>query len=160
MSSLSKYLESEKKAISREWPSLIMPGIVGLVILWMLIFNSGSTLAASQSMTFEPSIPQGVRWTIPLDLDRLYLAVAYAESGNCGTPWHRKANNCVSIMAWKNGKRYLRPYKSVEASIQAFKSLWRDSYKVFPTMKEAIVWTGNDRSSSWLANVTHFYTIP
>ena len=94
-----------------------------------------------------------------VDLDKLYLAVAYAESGNCKTAWHQKANNCISIMSWAGGRRHLRSFASRNDAKNYFKKLWVRSYGGrLPTLKDAIKYTGNDKAKAWHKNVMTFYT--
>lgn len=61
-------------------------------------------------------------------------------------------------MAWdENNNRYPRTFKTKAESYAAFKKLWAKSYKTFPTYALAVRYSGNDRASSWLRNVTKFY---
>lgn len=93
-----------------------------------------------------------------VDLDKLYHAVAVAESGNCSTAWHKKANNCVSIMSWKGGKRHLRSFSSIDDSKAYFKQLWVRAYgNRLPTLKDAIKYTGNDKAYGWRNTVISVY---
>lgn len=60
-------------------------------------------------------------------------------------------------MTWKNGKRELKQYPSIEANKQAFKSLWKRLYgNRFPTMADAIRYSGNDNAEAWLKNVVYY----
>lgn len=95
--------------------------------------------------------------TQALDLDKLAYAVSCAETacGKDGTA--RKRNNLHGIMCWKNKKRYPCYFSSPEASTQRFKEIWAKSYKVFPTMKEARRWTGNDSPERWLQAVNQYF---
>lgn len=96
-----------------------------------------------------------------INLDRLYYAVAMAESGNCSTEWHKAKANCTSIMTWKSGKRELRKFKNEEEGKAYFKWLWKEHYgNKFPTMKEATRFTGDDRSAQWLENVKKYFNQP
>ena len=100
-----------------------------------------------------------IRKSQHVDLNKLYLAVAYAESGNCKTAWHKKANNCVSIMSWTGGKRHLRSFASINDSKNYFKQLWLRRYgDRLPTKQDAIKYTGNDKAKAWHKNVMTFYT--
>lgn len=93
-----------------------------------------------------------------LVLDKLYHAVAVAESNNCSTAWHKSTNNCVSIMSWTGGTRHLKQFKSIDDNRKAFKELWVRSYgNRLPTIKEAAKYTGNDNAGSWLGNVLKTY---
>jgi len=94
----------------------------------------------------------------PIDLEKLYHAVAVAESGNCSTAWHQKAKNCVSIMTWEGGYRHLKTFPSIEASKRAFKELWKNHYgNKFPGYAEAKKYTGNDNPANWLSTVIQKY---
>lgn len=98
-----------------------------------------------------------------IDLDRLALAVAKAETGNC-TEWYGVTHhNCHGI---KSGNTYpckTRPgskmciFKDNEESFIAFKVIWGKWYKTMPNLKTAQIWTGKDKSVSWLYNVNHHY---
>ncbi len=93
-----------------------------------------------------------------VDFDKLYHAVAVAESGNCSTSWHTKTNNCVSIMSWSGGKRHLKKFSSIADNKQAFKSLWVRSYGGgLPTLAIATKYTGNDKAYGWLHTVLSVY---
>lgn len=92
-----------------------------------------------------------------LDLDKLSIAVACAETscGKDGTA--RGRNNLHGIMCWPNGKRTPCWFASPEESHAAFKRIWAKSYKRFPDLALARKWTGNDHPERWLANVTKVY---
>jgi len=97
-----------------------------------------------------------------IDYDKLYRAVAVAESTYkgkpCNTPWHKAANNCVSIMSWAGGRRHLKKFSSIEANKQEFKRIWIKGYgDHLPTLREAIKYTGNDKARGWLNNVKSYY---
>jgi len=92
-----------------------------------------------------------------IDYNRLYYAVAIAESGNCRTAWHSKANNCVSIMSWTGGHRHLKKFKSIRESKTAFINLWKKVYRKFPDLELAKKYTGNDRPRTWLQTVKNNY---
>lgn len=88
------------------------------------------------------------------DLDKLALAVAYAETSNCkNAQW----NNCHGIMHWPNGVREQRRYNSTDESFEEFKDIWKRIYGRYPDMRLAIKYTGNDRPQTWLNNVNHYY---
>jgi hypothetical protein len=92
------------------------------------------------------------------DLDKLAHAVAVAETGNCTTGMALTRNNCHGIMAWKNGRRYGRSFKTMGESFAAFKDLWTRLYGGrFPTMADARKYAGPTDASNWLANVTRVY---
>lgn len=98
-----------------------------------------------------------------VNYDKLWWAVGIAESSNgtghpCGTAWHKAANNCVSIMSWTGGKRHLKKFPSIEVNKAAFKALWTSRYgDELPQMKQAIIYTGNEKSSVWLETVLSSY---
>lgn len=93
-----------------------------------------------------------------LDLDKLSHAVAFAETGHCKDGTAIKRNNCFGIMQWdKKGNRSPRYFKTQEEGFEAFKLIWKKSYKKFPDINLAIKWTGNDSPKTWLKNVTTYY---
>lgn len=93
-----------------------------------------------------------------VNLDKLYHAVAIAESGNCSTSWHRAAHNCVSIMSWTGGSRHLRKFASIADSKAYWKQLWVSAYGGgLPTLAEAIKYSGNDKAYGWLHTVLSVY---
>lgn len=91
-----------------------------------------------------------------VDLDKLAYAVAMAETGNC-TKGAGSVNNCQGIMEWSTGIRKLKVYKSKEDSYADFKKIWSKSYKTFPDLEMAKIWTGGDSPQTWLANLTYYY---
>ncbi len=93
-----------------------------------------------------------------LDLDKLAIAVSFAETGGCKDGTAIKRNNCFGIMQWNNGKRSPRYFNSQKESFDEFKRIWNKSYKVFPTFALAQKWTGNDNPYNWLNTVNkHYY---
>jgi hypothetical protein len=61
-------------------------------------------------------------------------------------------------MQWdKKGVRSFKRYATCEESYADFKRIWAKSYKTFPTLKAAQVYSGNDRAHIWLANVKSKY---
>jgi hypothetical protein len=93
------------------------------------------------------------------DLDRLAIAVSYAETGGCADGTALKRRNCFGIMSWsKNGQRYPRYFKTQEESFAEFKRIWRNYYRRFPDMKLAMKWTGSDNTEHWLNIVRTIYT--
>lgn len=96
--------------------------------------------------------------TLGYDLDKLAKAVALHETGDCTAKLGAATvNNCFGIMAWSNGQRYFKRYKTKEDSYADFKRIWSSYYQKFPDLKLAKRYSGNDRPYQWLANVKHFY---
>jgi hypothetical protein len=91
-------------------------------------------------------------WNL-LDIDKLAHAVQKAETGGCTKGVAITHNNPTGIR--RNGK-FVR-YSSCEEGLEDFKYVWLRFYKRFPTMQDAIRWTGNDSPSTWLATVTSSY---
>ena len=60
-------------------------------------------------------------------------------------------------MTWPNGKRTGKWYATKEESYADFKRIWSTHYKIFPTYRLAVKWTGNDHPQTWLNNVTKYY---
>jgi len=60
-------------------------------------------------------------------------------------------------MTWASGTRQQKRYKTTQDSFEDFKRIWSKSYKIFPNIKLAKKWTGNDRPNTWLKNVTFYY---
>jgi hypothetical protein len=92
-----------------------------------------------------------------LDLDRLAYSVAIAETGDCTTGIGPRTNNCQGIMTWENGYREPRIFNSKQESYAAFKDLWQRKYGGFPTIEQAIKYTGNDHAETWLRIVNEHY---
>lgn len=91
-----------------------------------------------------------------VDLDKLAKAVARHETNGC-TKGSAKYNNCFGIMEWPNGKRRFKRYATKEESYDHFKKIWAKSYGGMPTLAKAKKYSGNDKSTAWLNNVTKFY---
>lgn len=97
------------------------------------------------------------------DVKKLAYAVAVAETWDC-TKWYGKThNNCHWI---KKGNTYpctTRPwskmcvFKDKEESYKAFEIIWMKWYKTFPTHRQAVIWSGNDSSDTWLKHVRIAY---
>lgn len=92
--------------------------------------------------------------TLGYDLDKLSLAVAMHETHNCkdkvGSALY---NNCHGFR--KNGK-FMR-FNSIEESHAYFKQLWARSYKAYPNLRLAKIYSGNDNPTGWLKNVNYYY---
>lgn len=125
-------------------------------------------MSLNNALTYSNAQQTGVTNIVQstsVDLDKLYHAVAVAESGTptnatnyCGTPWHTKAKNCVSILTWTGGKRHLKQFASFQDNVNAFKSLWVRAYGGgLPTMQDAIKYTGNQMAYGWRATVISTY---
>ena len=92
-------------------------------------------------------------------MDKLALAVATAETGNCTTGSGLSKNNAFGIMEWPNGKRRLKSYASCQDSYKDFKEKWQKGYGGrFPTLADAIVYTDNDKPEDWLRIVNEVYS--
>jgi hypothetical protein len=130
--------------------------------------NMGSQLGKSRGRTREVSgnpdrKKDGLRSAPPaspnqkiqgLDLDKLYRAVSVAESGIDGTPWHKAANNPVSILTWDSRGRHLKQFSSIAENKAAFKSLWVRVYgNRLPNISLAKKYTGDENAVAWLATV-------
>jgi hypothetical protein len=151
------YFKKEMELLRQEKHSLIMPLVVFLVIAFLLLFGCGDSRANNQIIfQLQPQKEWSRPWKL-FDIDRLALAVSYAETGGCKDGTALKRNNCHGIMDWKNGKRSPRWFNSQQDSFETFKSIWLEHYKCYPTIKEAIIWTGNDKPYEWLATVNHYY---
>lgn len=96
--------------------------------------------------------------TVNYDLDKLARAVANHESHNCADKTLATSrNNCHGIMTWINGKRTPRTFATKEDSYEYFKNLWAKSYKSFPNLRLAQIYSGNDQAHTWLRNVIAYY---
>jgi len=126
---------------------------------WVSQKPSKSTLLPSQLSDISPIKEESAQPEVKaIDYDKLYNAVAVAESGNCSTSWHKAAKNCVSIMSWSGGKRHLKQFSSIDDSKTAFKQLWILKYgDHLPTLQDAIKYTGNDKAYGWLQTVNKWY---
>jgi len=60
-------------------------------------------------------------------------------------------------MEFPNGKRRLKTYASKEESYKDFKKVWKKGYDMYPNLKIAIRWTGNDNAGTWLSIVNEKY---
>lgn len=166
--SFTAYASSERQALNkRENRHIVALFLTVLAVLsWLLVFGREDLKADEPYMPLvQESIEQNPnKWVVGVDLDKLWKAVALHESGlpgkryPCATPWHKAKNNCVSIMWWPNGKRELKPYHSLQANKEAFKSLWIRLYGGgMPTLELAEKYSGKDQHIAWFENVTHFY---
>ena len=117
--------------------------------------GSGSRISESQPNDYQSQRGgnENSRGAGAVDLDRLSRAVAIAETGDCTRGVGITHNNCFGIR--ERGK--FVKFDTVAASYASFKWNWRKSYGGFPTLADAIRWTGGDRSKIWLENVTRFY---
>ncbi len=94
--------------------------------------------------------------TLSYDLDKLSMAVAMTETHNCrdkvpgGSALY---NNCHGFR--KNGK-FMR-FNTIEESHAYFKQLWARSYKSYPNLRLAKIYSGNDNPTNWLKNVNYYY---
>lgn len=92
--------------------------------------------------------------SLGLDLDKLSIAVAMTETHNChDTVGSALYNNCHGF---KRNGRFIH-FETTAASHAYFKQLWAKSYKIFPTYRLAQKYSGNDRPTGWLRNVTYYY---
>ena len=94
-----------------------------------------------------------------VDLDKLARAVAFAESASCKNAWK---NNCHGIKSGntypcKQKKGEMCQFSDTAESTRAFKVIWGKWYKTFPTRKQALAWTGGDKTDIWLDHVTNYY---
>jgi hypothetical protein len=88
------------------------------------------------------------------DINALAMAVAFAETGLCTKGSAITHLNCVGIR--QNGK--FVKYASHNESLDDFKKRWSRSYGGrYPTYKDAVAWTGNDRVDTWRAAVAEEY---
>lgn len=99
-----------------------------------------------------------------VDLDKLAIAVATAETGNCTKGYGVQYGNCFGIKnggiapCKRTGRNRMCIYNNTKESFTAFKAIWSKGYKgEFPTIRHAEVWTGKDRASTWLATVQKTY---
>ncbi|MFA5828906.1 MAG: hypothetical protein WC843_00200 [Candidatus Gracilibacteria bacterium] len=89
-----------------------------------------------------------------LNLDKLSVAVAMQETHNCkDKTGSALLNNCHGFK--KNGK--FMKFNNQAESHAYFKQLWAKSYKTFPNLRLAQIYSGNDRAQTWLKNVTYYY---
>lgn len=98
------------------------------------------------------------------DLDKFAHAVARHETSSCTKWFWKEYNNCFGLKngriapCKKIGRLKMCIYDTPEESYEAFKKIWTEWYGgKFPTYGAAKVYSGNDRASTWLANVTKFY---
>jgi|TARA_R100000501_G_C2594722_1_gene93624 hypothetical protein len=91
------------------------------------------------------------------DIDKLALAVAWAETGNCTKGSAISHNNCFGIMTWHRGFRELKHYNSHEESFEDFKRIWLEKYDGHPSYYAAQRWTGNPKPDNWLKIVDFYY---
>lgn len=96
--------------------------------------------------------------SLDYDLDKLSWAVAMHETHNCADKVKGGAalyNNCHGFR--KKGK-FMR-FNSPEESHAYFKKLWAKSYKSFPDLRLARIYSGNDNPTNWLKNVNYYYNL-
>lgn len=117
-------------------------------------FRGGQVKAINSKVTENSDSIQETR----IDYEKLFHAVSVAESSGCTSSVARRTNNCVSIMGWKNGKRFIRKFATIEDNKLAFISLWKRVYKRLPDLALARIYTGGDSPSTWLKTVhQHYY---
>lgn len=99
----------------------------------------------------QPANPK----TSKVDLDKLSVAVAMTETHNCqDSRGSARLNNCHGFK--RNGK--FMAFTTTDQSHDYFKNLWARSYGgIFPTIRLAQIYSGNDRPTSWLKNVRYYY---
>ncbi len=89
-----------------------------------------------------------------LNLDKLSMAVAMHETHNCqDKTGSALLNNCHGF---KKKGQFMK-FNSPSESHAYFKQLWAKSYKRFPDLYLAKIYSGNDRAETWLKNVTYYY---
>ena len=86
------------------------------------------------------------------DLYCLGEAVAFAETSGC-TAGVARYNNCHGIMFAGEPAIFLEKKDSYEY----FYNLWRENYKIYPTVYLAGIYTGNDKPYLWLEAVNQSY---
>lgn len=100
-----------------------------------------------------------------VDIDRLAVAVAWAETSNCTTgtavieegELSTTEHNCHGIMGCRNGKCGPKTFRSKEESFLAFKKLWLSKYgDRFPTLEDAKRYSGHT-GDTWLERVRIVY---
>ena len=98
------------------------------------------------------------------DVKKLAYAVAVAETWDCAKGYWKTHSNCHGI---KKGNTYpctTRPwskmcvFKDKAESYKAFEIIWMKWYKTFPTHRQAVIWSGNDSSDTWLKHVKIAYS--
>lgn len=89
-----------------------------------------------------------------LDINKLARAVAWHETKDCTLGVGATHNNCFGF---RRGGGFVR-YDTVEESYADFKRTWQRYYKIFPTIKEARIYSGDDRAEDWLRNVEFKYS--
>ena len=114
--------------------------------------TTGASVASSQA----------VKGT--LKLDKLAKAVSVAETGGCLKGSALSVKNCFGIMEWDaRGRRFLKTFKSHQASFTEFKRIWGTYYKKFPNQALANIWVNGDPklttegSRQWLLTVIQIY---
>ena len=91
----------------------------------------------------------------PVDMDKLALAVATAETSDCTAGVGVSRNNCFG-MRLRSGP--FRTFASKEESYDAFKEMWPRMYGMrLPTRADAIKYTANPEPDRWLAIVYTVY---
>ena len=92
-----------------------------------------------------------------VNLNKLALAVAVAETENCTTGTGVSKNNCHGIFQCTAGGCAPIHFASKEDSFRAFKSLWMRSYgNRFPTIADARRYVGSD-AVEWYQTVVEVY---
>ncbi len=108
--------------------------------------DSGNGFSAGEEINAAGSSPG-------YNIDFLARAVAIHETGNCTTGIGPRYKNCFGI---KRGGRFVR-YETPAHSYEDFKRVWEKYYGRFPTKRDAVRWTGNDRPYEWLSTVVREY---
>lgn len=107
------------------------------------------------SQSKAKSASTGYSKPVSVDLEKLSMAVAMTETHNCkDDQGSALVNNCFGIK--KNGA--FMSFSTPAQSHAYFKKLWVNGYGgTFPTYSMAQKYSGNDRPTSWLSNVTYYY---
>lgn len=97
------------------------------------------------------------------DIYKLARAVAMHETANF-TLWYGKTHNNWQGIKHGNtvpcpwvAKMAMCKFSSQQESHEAFVKIWSTWYGEMPTYEMAVRWSGDDRASEWLSNVTYFY---
>jgi hypothetical protein len=92
-----------------------------------------------------------------VDLDRLAVAVSYAETSGCTAGTALSKNNCHGIFGFQNGKYGALTFNSTDESFEQFKEVWMRSYgDRFPTLEDAKRYTSGP-GERWLGVVKVVY---
>lgn len=150
-----EFINDVRKNPRKDW---LRVGAVWMLIIYALF--SGMEVRASEQITFGSHLRSVQQehgpWQI-YDVDRLVRAIGMHETRGCTIGSGKSHNNAGGVMTWHRGFREFKYYESCEDSYKDMARIWSTYYGRMPDLRLAKKYSGNDRPTAWLNNVTNFY---